>query len=253
MQLLREKLGNKKKCFIVGFAPSYREVPWTDKDAEIWTLNDAYALFDKVPESRADRYFEIHALDRPPKNTKSHLAWLKACPLPVYTLKKWDFLPNCIPFPFYEVVDWFKERGHIGSGYFTNSISWMLGLAIAEGFEEIHIYGVDMASEENSCGNGEYQYQKPSCEYLIGVAEQYAKVYVPESSHLLATDSLYAIETDNKRFVYLKNKIDTLQKQIVQVVQAKAQLEAQIEQYKIKGNRLKGARDICQEILRKRV
>jgi hypothetical protein len=84
----------------------------------------------------------------------------------------------------------------------------MLAFAITEGFQEIHIYGVDMAQDVDTNGNSEYGYQKPSCEYFLGVAEKYAKVYIPDTSDLLMCAMRYAVDLDNERYVYLKKEID---------------------------------------------
>jgi hypothetical protein len=73
------------------------------------------------------------------------------------------------------------------AGYFTNTIAYMIGLAIALGAEEIGIYGVDMAL------GSEYGHQRPSCEYLIGLARGMGiRVHVPATCDLLKTPYLYA-------------------------------------------------------------
>jgi hypothetical protein len=59
--------------------------------------------------------------------------------------------------------------------YFNSSVGFMLALAIHEGAEEIAIYGVDMRADE------EYGYQRPNCEYLIGLARgKGIKVHIPD-------------------------------------------------------------------------
>lgn len=243
----------KKKCFIVGFAPSWVETPWQDPDAEIWTLNEAYKLLNTGPNAKVDRWFELHSLERPPKNTKEHIEFLQKLPIPVYTLQKYDFLPNATVFPFYETVDWFKERGHIGHRYFTNSISWILAFAITQGFEEIHIYGVDMAQDRDKNGNDEYGYQKPSCEYFIGVAEKYCKVYIPETSDLLYNTQLYGVESDNERYVFIKKQIGELGKRKQQFAQQAQQAQAALSQSQLAQAELNGAMEAYRTILRKRV
>jgi hypothetical protein len=64
-----------------------------------------------------------------------------------------------------------------------------------------------MAQHSDKNGNAEYSYQKPSCEYFLGVAEKYAKVYVPKTSDLLMCTQLYGVENDNERYVYIKKQI----------------------------------------------
>lgn len=91
----------------------------------------------------------------------------------LYMQKAYPEYPNAIAFPYDEVI------AAIGADYFNSSIAYMLGLAIADGAEEIGLYGVDMKASE------EYGFQRANCEYLIGVARgRGIKVYVPEISPL---------------------------------------------------------------------
>ena len=245
----------KKKCFIVGFAPSYKETPWNDPDAEVWTLNEFYMLGKQLPDAKVDRWFEIHNLERPPKNNPEHLAFLETLDIPLYTLKKWDFIKNVNQeaFPFDAICDWFKARGHIGHRYFTNSISWMLGFAIMEGFEEIHVYGVDMAVDTDKSGNAEYGYQKPSCEYFLGVGERYAKIYVPETSDLLMCAQRYAVDQDNERYVYIKKQLDIWKNQNKENQATLQQLQIQAKQIEMQLINRQGAEEGYRTILRKRL
>jgi hypothetical protein len=245
----------KKKCFIVGFAPSWKLTPWNDPDAEIWSLNEFYLLGKQCPDAKVDRWFEIHNLERPPKNNPEHLAFLETLDIPLYTLKKWDFIKNVNQeaFPFDAICDWFKARGHIGHRYFTNSISWMLGFAIMEGFEEIHVYGVDMAMDKDSNGNDEYGYQKPSCEYFLGLAEKYARVYVPETSDLLMCPMRYAIDLDNERYVYMKKQMSTW-KDLNKKASAEMQhLQMRMKQLEAEVISRQGAASGYQTLLKKRL
>ena len=73
--------------------------------------------------------------------------------------KAWKEVPTSMVYPLDAMLKKFGD-------YFTNSISWMLALAIHEGFEEIHVYGVDMAVDT------EYHHQRPSCEYFLGLAKR---------------------------------------------------------------------------------
>jgi hypothetical protein len=259
IESLKKQVEKKKKCFIVGFAPSWKETPWEDQDAEVWCLNEFYKMAEQNPDIkdkiRVDRWFEIHNLERPPKNSKEHLDFLESLNIPLYTLKKWDFLKNAnqIVFPFDEVCKWFKDRGHIGYRYFTNSISWFIALAITEGFEEIHVYGVDMAVDVDKNGNGEYGYQKPSCEYFLGVAEKYAKVFIPESSDLLMCAQRYAVDMDNERYVYVKKQLGVWEEMTKKEQMQLQQMQAQIKQLEANIINREGAKSAYRTLLKKRM
>jgi hypothetical protein len=157
-------------------------------------------------------------------------------------------------FPFMDVVNWFKDRGHIGHRYFTNSISWMLAFAIMQGFEEIHIYGVDMAQDRDVNGNDEYGYQKPSCEYWIAIAEKYCKkVYVPKTSDLLYSEKLYAFESDNERNVWIKKQIAELTNREKQFKQQLQQAQSAVNQANAALIEIAGSKETYRTVLRKRM
>ena len=92
---------------------------------------------------------------------------LRDCP-DLYMAQK--FLPHAKVYPFEEVA---KTCGD----YWESSIAYAMSLAIHEGADEIGLWGVNMA------GDDEYSYQKPNMEYLIGLAKgKGIKVFIHESS-----------------------------------------------------------------------
>jgi hypothetical protein len=100
-------------------------------------------------------------------------------------------------------------------GYFTNSISYLIALAIYElkGVEQgsiIGLWGVDMAQQGLQSGSvagwftSEYARQRPSVEYWLGIAEGLGiKIHVPDQSDILKTACIYGYQhTDAfKKFV----------------------------------------------------
>ena len=107
----------------------------------------------------------------------------------------YDDIPPSVRYP--------KEFVEAAAGdYQTSSISWMIGLAIAEsfrnvegGFREIHVYGVDMAQDT------EWSEQRPACEYLLGMAHGMGiKTSVPQTSDLLKAIGQYACGTTGDAF-----------------------------------------------------
>lgn len=166
-----------KRCAIVGTAPSWKQTPWDDPTLEIWSLNDAY--MHQLP--RADRWFEQHPLDRlwfrrrdqkvvfehevPPGHyvrPEGHIDWLKAQSqrIPVYlkdapTGPGWG--PQARRFPIEEADARFGT-------YWASGPSYMVALAIMEGYREIHIYGIHLATQQ------EYVDQRPNFEHLLGIA-----------------------------------------------------------------------------------
>lgn len=186
----------RKKVAIVGFAPSsYLLAPFQDPEWEIWSLNEAYTL---PGFTRADRWFEIHIRDEidVTQRDANHIDWLRAQKaLPIYMIRRFNDIPMSVKFPIENFIKRFKTN------YWTNTVSYMIALAVAEGFTTIAIYGVDMAQGSVQGGPSEYAEQRPSCEYFIGWARaKGCTVIVPPQSDLLGSIGLYGYDGDGSRF-----------------------------------------------------
>ncbi len=174
-------VGAKKKICIVGFAPGNEAAPYDDESFEIWGVNEMY-MAKQV--RRVDVLFELHDYKWicEGKRYKEHIDWLRNAKIPIMMQQHFDDIPNSVPFPR-KVLE--EKYG----AYFTNTISWEIALATHIGVEEIHIYGVNMATDI------EYQSQRPSCEYYIGLARgKGIKVYIPPESDLLKCFYQYGFE-----------------------------------------------------------
>lgn len=238
----------KNKVCIVGFAPSYAETPWHEEDTEIWVLNEFYKLANKIPNFKADRWFEIHDLSSESKSNAEHQEFLQKVQheIPLYVQKKYDHLPKAIAFPKDDIVNFFDEKGFSGAKYFTNSISWFIALAIFEGFKEISVYGVDMATDS------EYGWQLPSCEYWIGIAEGMGiKITIPQASDILKCSQLYAFESNNKNRTWMKAQIGELTKRVNQFNMQEQQANSASLQAKIAQAEIRGAQSAYKEILKR--
>ena len=163
----------RKKVAIVGFAESSRHLaPFDDPEWEIWAMNQ---LYRHIP--RATRWWEMHKfpdyLTIDPVPGTDYAAWLRDCPIPVYMCEKQADVPNSVRFPLEDMVATFGD-------YYYSTISYMLALAIQEGFEEIGLWGIDLAHDS------EYEYQKPSAEYFLGIAiGRGITIHLPNQSALL--------------------------------------------------------------------
>ncbi len=188
----------RKKVAIVGFAPSSMQdvrVFFGDPAWEIWSINQLYIAFPAIAE-HTTRWFQIHPrqeYDMAVRDLKHHQWMAEQKNFPIYMQEKEPDIPMAIPFPKDEILTAFPRK------YFTNSISWEIALAILEGFEEIHVYGIDMSQDQ------EYSEQRPSVEYFIGWADALGiKVRIPPQSDLCKTVWLYPFEDDAP----MRQKID---------------------------------------------
>jgi hypothetical protein len=182
----------KNKVAIVGCGNTYNHVerlfPNWDK-YEIWGLNQLYRIYPKIVDY-ADRWFQIHHEDKFLEGDQGTFDWLKEVhPFPVYVREKYihDY-QSAVPFPKHELVEEFGT-------YWTSCVAWMMGLAIYEGFEEIHLYGVHFAMDD------EYALQKDGLEYYIGLAKgRGIKVFIPPTCEILKSPFMYGFEDPSHLF-----------------------------------------------------
>lgn len=182
-------LPKKSKVAVVGCADSKDEVVFNDPDCEFWGVNNLH-LTMPGPWSR---WFDLHTFrfdgnrwlrrgdpDFRTQPIDKYLQSLQSLNIPVYMQAANPLVTNAVLYPINEIL---AKYGN----YFTNTISYMIVMAMEEGFKEIQILGVDMAVDS------EYKWQRPSCEYFIGLARGLGiNVYLPESCDLLKTRYLYA-------------------------------------------------------------
>lgn len=226
------------KVAIVGKAPSSLMLaPYDNPEWEVWGLSTGAQMLP-----RWSRWFELHDLDegfkRWPEQYRNWLA--KDHGKPVYINAPHAAAPFATVYPRDEII------ALSGTRYFTNSIAWMIALAVAEGATEIGVYGVDMAQSDPVMGaNGEYQHQRPSCEYIIGWAQgRGVKVTIPDESDLLKTPRLYGFESDigrsNRKH---KARAKELHDQLAAVRKDRRTLKEQDHQLELREHVLMGAID----------
>lgn len=223
----------RKKVCIVGYAENSRHLAWwNDPDCEIWGVNQLYRF---IP--RADRWFQIHTDWHDSKKWAAGTdlrQWLTDSPIPTYMTAVDSTIPNSVAYP----IDWVKQQlglqvflgGQVVADhdYFTSTIAFMLALAIAEGFEEIGIYGIDLIIGR------EYFFEKACAEFYLGIAHARGiAVHKPENSALLWQSHRYGYDKEPDYGFYglekLKVRSQQLQKQVStkrdEVMQAQGRIE----------------------------
>lgn len=119
---------------------------------------------------RCSRLFEMHDLRLIGQRGKAYMERLAGLGVPLYMQKAYFEQAQEYPFDMVAAVT---------GRYWNSSIGYMLALAIAEGVDRIGLWGVDMK------GDDEYGYQRPNCEYLIGLARgRGIDVVIPDESPL---------------------------------------------------------------------
>lgn len=184
-------MGNKvkdvKKVAIVGFAPSTKDMaPYNDSDWEIWVLNEYFAMLPKgIDAKNITRWFELHQRDTVLNSSRSkeYIEKLIESNIPIMMCEKHEDIPMSKAYPLDDIIK------ALGTDYFTNSISYMIAQAIYEGYDEIALYGVDMAQSE------EYAKERPSVEYFVGFARAKGiPVYIPKESDICKCPYYYGFQ-----------------------------------------------------------
>lgn len=208
----------EKKVAIVGFTQSRDEAPWGNPDWEIWACNNLHLHLK--PEQKWHRLLDLHDYQTI-SGDKAHEAFLRVADRPVMVWQPRPEWPTATAYPKDLVVEAFGR-------YFTNSISWMIALAIYEGATEIGVYGVDMAT------GSEYANQRPSCEYFLGFAAgRGIKVTIPISSDLCKVSALYGAEDDSALAAKIEARMKELQQRQAVLAQQYEQIRAQ--QFQVQG------------------
>lgn len=145
-----------KRIAIVGCSDTKMLAPYNDQSWEIWAMNNAFAhtprftqWFEIHPIKKTERGFMRRKLIRPGVFEWSpdfrgmpmamYMETLAKLNCPVWMQQHWEEIPLSKPYPLKEICDLYGR-------YFTNSVSFMIALAIYQGATEIGCYGVDMAT-----------------------------------------------------------------------------------------------------------
>ena len=153
-----------KKLAIIGFSTATsRPNPWPDAETEVWGFNELYRVYDPTLY-RFTRWFELHIRSYfANPEWHAHALFLNR----LLDLGVTVYLPKrdaaVIRSKFYPRAKVAALSPH--GEYHAGSFDWMVALAIAEGFTEITLYGVDFA------GGGEPISARACLEYWLGVAE----------------------------------------------------------------------------------
>lgn len=172
----------REKLAIIGYATSSRDLaPFDDDTYETIGLNQLYRM---IP--RADFWADLHwNWNEENVEGTDHEGWIRDCGIPVLMTQRRDHLPTSVRFPIEDIlVD-------IGVDYFTSTISLLLGWAIFQKYKEIALYGIDLVV------GTEYEVQKASAEFLLGVAHgRGITVRLPPNCSLLRASHRYGYEKE---------------------------------------------------------
>lgn len=135
------------------------------------------------------RWFDLHATEQIRERRPDAYRWYAQQTKPIYRWEPDAELPSCAVYPRTEVQRFFGDGSEERD--FAGSLSWMLALAILDGFRAIDLFWFPL--DGNEAG---YQRQIPSVRYWIGHARgRGIRVVIHGDSALTPSGPLYGYET----------------------------------------------------------
>jgi hypothetical protein len=180
-----------KKVVLVGSNQLTRHLIDWSQPADFWLFNEA-ASRDWV--EHCDAVFQMHApaIWRNPKNVNDpkHYEWLKQDHLfPVYMQEVYPDVPASAAYPLEEIAQSLlpnmRRKGGDVVKYFTSSPAYAIALAVYQGYDEIEIVGIEMAS------GTEYERQRDGVTFWLGVAAGRGITVILQDESLLMAGKLY--------------------------------------------------------------
>lgn len=177
---MSKRVTGKKVALVGTAAPSRHMAPVDDLSWDIWgcSLGNS-GLTGREVLTRVSAWFEIHSIaDMLGMENRSwtlkYYAWLREQTFPVIMQEQNDLVPAAQVYPLELMIKKF------GKNWWTSSLAYMMAYAIHLEYDEIAIFGVDMANDEEF-----YSGQRDSMKRWIEIAEEQGiKVHIPWESSL---------------------------------------------------------------------
>ena len=195
-----------KKVAIVGAQELTRNnAPFEDESFEIWSISD-WILSDWL--KRCDVLIEIHQSGQYMNHPRTPRYWntLLETDIPVYMYPVPDpRLKKARPYPLDGVLGMVSTGSNQGKAFkpLNSSIAYAMALAIYQGYEQIDVYGVELAAES------EYAQQRHIFAFWAGVAAAKGIKLNVNCSDGLLSQPLYGFEDTAER-----EKISAMMKEV---------------------------------------
>ena len=174
---------------MLGAGFSWGAVPPLDPDAETWGTNNVMWARYAGTVPQWDRWFDLHPSAHIQQRRPLAYDWYtrQDGTRPIYQWEVNPEIPGSVVYPKDRVLGYFSVGGHQERD-FWGSISWMLALAIVEGFTKIELFWFALM-------NDQYTKQVPSTRYWIGQARgRGVRVTIHGDSMLKPQQGLYGCE-----------------------------------------------------------
>lgn len=176
-----------KKLLILGTAYSCLNINYNDFD-EIWAPCALFSERYNIP--KIDLGFEIHPMNQMVNISKEQKINYNRYNCPVFVQDQNDPLTkkeikDPVTYPLDTILDYIKKIN--ASIYFTSTFSYMLVYAAMQGYKNITLHKILMASEN------EYYLERPGMEYWIDLLghKEHIKFTFSEDAEMWHEDILY--------------------------------------------------------------
>lgn len=185
----------RKKIAIMGFEEANGQTgPWNDPEWEVWGLNMANRMgyhHDTEGRFRADCWFDLHPIE---PQSDLDMAWINACPIPIYLPTVFGENPNALAYPLGEIEQWLQQEFYVEQPYFASSFAYLMALAMYKGAETIGLFGVNLD------WGRERIVERGNLEFYIGLAMgRGIRIIRSPHSKLLTHPARYGFEYDAER------------------------------------------------------
>jgi hypothetical protein len=171
--------------------------PFADPGYDVWGMNALYSDYPTEGDMDGGDYeafmfhawFQLHT----PRYMEKHWArgwahhqlWLeRKHPFPIYMQKRYRRFPSSMRFPKEQVED-LTPFGW----YHASTFDWMFAFAIAEGYQRIELWGVNL-------GPGEPLSGRACMEYWMGVAHgKGIELYVEQPTDLISIEHVAKMQS----------------------------------------------------------
>lgn len=223
--LQNDGYAQRKKIAIVGFEEqNIRTAPYDNPTWEIWSLNMANRLgfmHDAQGRFRADRWFDLH--EEHPQSALD-MAWIHACPVPIYLPIKFSENLNALAYPLADVECWLHREFGLDHPYWASSFAYMVALAMYEGAETIGLFGVNLG------WGRERIVERGNLEFYLGLAMgRGIRVEYSPDTKLLTHPARYGFEYDAERNQVIED-CATVTRQLAQGKEFKLALDFEFQE-----------------------
>lgn len=141
------------KVALIGKGPGWELAPLMGKGVTTWGVNDSVAHRECDVCFWMDRH-----LMKDTQMDKLVTVSVNTTNTPMYSVQEWDDIPSSVTYPRDEIFKAF------GTDFFADSLSYMIALAIYQGFDTFDLYGFNYS-------HGSMYMQEKSCaQHWLGVA-----------------------------------------------------------------------------------